>query len=208
MSIKLIILDFDGTLVDSRKIIYNIIKKEVNKEEYSLSEDFKEDMGDWPLREHLVKEGININRKAILRRVRSDLDAVKNKFNPARNLKSLADIEQKKIILSNSSQRLIKSLLEKFKIKFISEVHGPKEFHNKAEGIKRVLRKKNLKPSEAVYVGDRDKDILAAKKVGCFAIAISNKISWSSRKEILKAKPDFIISDLRQLKKVVDKLNN
>ena len=91
---------------------------------------------------------------------------------------------------------------------FIDEIHDCKEFRNKAEGIKYLLKKKRIKPHEAICVGDRDTDIIAAKKAHCLSVAVSNKISWSSNKDLIKAKPDFIIKDFKELPRVIKKFND
>ena len=209
MSIKLIILDFDGTLVDTRDLTYNIIKKETSRRGYSLSKNYKRDMGDFPMHVHLKKEGVK--KKDIwdiMTRIGIDLVSNIGKIKTAKNFRSLAKINKKKIILSNNNKIFIKTLLIKFGIGFIDEVHGQKEFHSKSQGIRHVLRKKRTKPSEAVYVGDRDRDISEARKAGCYSVAISNRISWSTKKEILKARPDFIISDLKELNFVIKRLDS
>jgi len=66
-----------------------------------------------------------------------------------------------------------------------------------------LFRKFGVKPSEAVYVGDRFSDVEFARKAGCVAVAIHNKCSWSSLSVIKKEKPDFIVKDFYGLKKVV-----
>ena len=69
MTIKLMILDLDGTLADTKDLIFNIIKKEINKDGYHLSKNFKSDMGDWPLKKHLAKEGIKKIENILLKRL-------------------------------------------------------------------------------------------------------------------------------------------
>lgn len=206
--IKLVIFDFDGTLVDSREVIYHSVKKFVEKECCPLGKNFKKDMGDWPLEEQLRRSGINKNRGMIVEEIKSDLGRNMNKMKPARGLRDMQKIDVEKVILSNNSDNVIRKILRNIGVNFFKEIHSPKEFHNKAEGIKKVLKKKGLAGHEAVYVGDRDKDMTSAKKAGCYAVAVSNKISWSTREELLKSGPDFIISDLRDIRKVIRELNS
>ncbi len=55
------------------------------------------------------------------------------------------------------------------------------------------------KPSEAAYLGDQYEDIIAAKNARIFSVAISRKHSYHTYPRLLTAKPDLIISDLREL---------
>ena len=206
--IKLLILDFDGTLVDSWKVIYGIMKSVIEDEGYSLDKSFKEDLGDWPTRVHLAKIGIKKNIDWMMKKIGVKILISIPKLKPASNIGSLEKIKIPKVILSNNSNFLIRAFLELHRIGFIDEIHTPSEFHKKSEGIRLILKEGKLKPSEVIYVGDRDKDILAARKLNCFSVAISNEISWNSRKELLKSRPDFIISNLRELKKIVKKLDS
>ena len=70
------------------------------------------------------------------------------------------------------------------------------------------LRKKyRLSPSEIIYVGDKDKDVDVARDVGCHSVIISNKSSWSLREDIIKKKPDYLLTDLGKLPLVIAQLN-
>ena len=74
--------------------------------------------------------------------------------------------------------------------------------------LKKLFKDMGIKPSEAIYVGDRFSDIDFARKAGCIAIAIHNKCSWSSLAKIKKEKPDYIIRDFRSLRKIVRELED
>lgn len=206
--IKLVIFDFDGTLVDSVEVIYRFIKKEVEEGCCRLSNNFRSEMGDWPLEEHLKKSGVNKNREIIIGKIKKDLGDSIDKMKPAKGIAKLKEIKIKKVILSNNSDKVIRKILAHIKIDFFDEIHSPKEFHDKAEGLRKVLGEKKIKPYEAIYIGDRDLDILAAKKVGCVSVGIFNHISWCTKEELIEAEPDFLISKLDDIPKILRKLNS
>jgi len=62
--------------------------------------------------------------------------------------------------------------------------------------------KKHIKKDDDVYVvGDTEDDILAAKKVNAISIAVLSGIR--NKKILLKLNPNFIISDIRSLSKII-----
>lgn len=46
-------------------------------------------------------------------------------------------------------------------------------------------------------------DAKLARKAGCLNVIISGKCAWNARQRILREKPDFLISDLAELRKIV-----
>ena len=63
-----------------------------------------------------------------------------------------------------------------------------------------------MEVDEVIYVGDRPVDIKLARKVGCKVVVVSNKSSWSTKEDLLENDPNFIIGDLKELKKLIRKL--
>ena len=110
-------------------------------------------------------------------------------------------------LISNSIEEFINHVLANLGASDIfAEIHGANTIIDKASELKSVIRKAGLKPEEVVYVGDRPIDVKLAKNVGAHSIAVSNKASWSPKKDVLKEKPDFVIKDLGELKKVILKI--
>jgi len=54
---------------------------------------------------------------------------------------------------------------------------------------------------KTIMVGDMDIDVLAGKGAGVFTCAVTYGIG--KKEDIVKAKPDYIIDDLAQLKNIV-----
>ena len=85
------------------------------------------------------------------------------------------------------------------------EVYGAEKFSSKDKLLEKLFRKFKIKPSEAIYIGDRFSDVEYAREAGCVAVAIHNKCSWSDLKTIKKEKPDYLIGDFRGLKRILKK---
>jgi len=96
--------------------------------------------------------------------------------------------------------------LKHFKLKReFDEIYCADNFDNKTKFITEYLKKRKINPKECFYVGDRVADIILAKKTKCRSIVVYGRSSWSSRKELINAKPEFIIPDLALVKKIVER---
>ena len=93
-------------------------------------------------------------------------------------------------------------------MKFFKEIHGAESGETKEEIFRKIVKSKKLKPKEIVIIGDKETDIKVGKKIGCYTISINTKASWASEKDIIKAKPDFIINNLGSVRKVIEELNS
>jgi FMN phosphatase YigB (HAD superfamily) len=118
----------------------------------------------------------------------------------------IKEIHHKKILVSNSLGEFVFPVLKHLGIrKYFSEVHVTDEFADKREYIKTYLKLHGIRPNEVFYVGDRVADVKLAKKLGLHNIAISGRCAWDSREAVLNAEPEFIVPDLRDVKRIVDK---
>jgi len=120
-------------------------------------------------------------------------------------LRELKAMGFKLAVASNSARRGVHLALENTSIKDLFDVIVTRSDVNrmKPDGalIAETLRRLNVKPSEAVYIGDTVHDILAARRVGVKSIAISGGAHSISL--ILNSKPDILIKDIKELPRVL-----
>jgi len=205
--IKLIIFDFDGTLADSKKRLLGIVSRNLKQEGHKINREFEKRFGDKPLKESLKGFGVK-SASEIIKKIHEDFVKESGKIRLAKNIESLRKIKTKKIVISNNIKRYIAGVLKK-NSRLFDEIHGWPEFNeNKIEEIKKILKKKKINPKEAIYAGDRVIDAKVARKVGCISVLVANKISWSPEDELLKAGADYIIPDLKELNKIINKINS
>lgn len=210
--VKAVFFDFDGTISDARKIAIESLeevleeykipysKKKLEKAMGAKTEKILEDLG-------IVKTIANPVRKKLFKKM---IKRTKNgELKLCVSTKPLEEMKKdyKLIVVSNSQTAFIKVSAKELGIKkLFKEIHGSEKFNTKDEILKKLFKKHKIKPSEAAYVGDRFSDIEYAKKAGCLAIAIHNKCSWSTKKVIMAEKPDYLIKDFYDLKKILKKL--
>ena len=213
--IKLIVLDFDGTIADTRKVVEKYIKSSLEKWGFKVNDKFLKALGNAPLKQllHLLIDGTMMQEflDEKIHLIAKDFMEGESKYagdvKLAAHLELLEGMKERKIIMSNNVSSFVETVLEKFKIKFFDGVYGADKWESKIEAFKSIMKKHKVKQEEIVYIGDRPVDVKVAREVGCVSVAISSRISWSSRKDLLDAGPDYLISDLKDLKKIIEKIN-
>lgn len=211
--IKVMFFDFDGTVSDARKIAFESLAKTLD--DYGYKFDKNKLLGLMGNKVKIILKELGLKTK--------DLEVVREKFykyftkaaidggiSPCVSLKPLWRLSEEYplIAVSNSETSFLRASIRKLELKgLFREVHGAEKFVSKDKMLKSLFKKMKIKPSEAIYIGDRFSDVEFAKKAGCFSVAIQNKCSWSSLPVIKKAKPDFIIRDFRSLRRVLREID-
>jgi phosphoglycolate phosphatase len=83
---------------------------------------------------------------------------------------------------------------------FFNEVYGSEldgTRANKAELIAHILQREHMQPHEAIMIGDRKHDIIAAKKNGMKSIGVM--WGYGSHEELTQAGADEIVSSWTEL---------
>ena len=205
--IKLVIFDFDGTIVDSKTAYYSSIGnrlKPLGFSEKKIKETINFGLSLWDTLREFVPSVLFRwwIRREIMRGVLKEASTMR-KCHDAEHIK---EIHARKILVSNSLSEFVIPVLKHFKMRRVfNGVYCADNFDNKTKFISNYLKKHKIKSKECFYVGDRVADVELAKKVGCRSIIVYGKCSWNSKKELLKAKPDFIVPDLLLVKKIVEK---
>ena len=214
--IKAIFFDFDGTISDAYDIAYDSLVRVLGDYGYEFGEArLKKLMGS---KMEIIFERLSLSRAdgkrlmANCKKIRKGFyryfteAALNGGIKPCVSLKPLWDLKEDYplIVVSNSETSFLRASVKKLKLKGLFKgIYGAEKFKTKDLMLEKLFRKMGIKPSEAIYVGDRFSDVEFARDAGCVAVAIHNKCAWSSLKDIKKEKPDFIIKDFGELKKVV-----
>ena len=206
MRIKLLIFDFDGTLADTKQLYLMIVIRVLNNEGYArLIPRVKKYFGS---RLGVLLPRIGIRNKKEVERLSEIINRhalnQSTKLKPCLALNSIKPLQEryKTALVTNSLTKFPEKFVEQHNLKF-DIILGCEKFSSKHQAFKLLFKKFKLKPREAVYIADRAHDAETARIAGCFSIIISNKYSWNSLSEIRKAKPDFIIHSLVDLKHIL-----
>lgn len=211
-----ILFDADGTLIDTQALIMDSFRHTFKtlKPAYVLSdEELYEFMGE-PLRASLAKhfEGDALEEAwNTYRTFNKEQHAVYVKAMPhAKELLTyLKENEYEIGVVSNKYRDLVCVGLEISGImEYFDVVIGGNEVeHNKPdpEGLLKACEELKVPHDELIYVGDSSTDVLAARNMGAFSIAL---ISDPNREvEIKKIKPSRIIYDLLAIEDILKEKN-
>lgn len=211
--IKAIFFDFDGTISDAKGIAFESAVKTLDEFGYKFSEGkLRKLMG---TKMHIILRELGVPVKDV-EKVRKRFykyftEAVDGGIKPCVSLKPLWEMKRDVplIVVSNSRTSFLRASIKELKLKGLFKgVYGSEKFKFKDDMLEKLFRKMGIKASEAMYVGDRFSDVEFARDAGCVAVAIHNKCAWSSLAAIKREKPDYVVRDFRELRKVVVDINN
>ncbi len=214
MQIKLVILDFDGTLGDTRKNIIKTLQMTLKEMNYPVpSEDECGKTIGLVLKNAFIKL-CNISE------IEAELCVKKYKHIFAENKKilipqlfsgvkeTLAAFKKQNILISIASSRTSVSLKEFVDEMGLSEyinfILGAEDVKNpkpNAEPVLKTLKHFKIAPENALVVGDMPYDILMGKNANSFACGVT--YGNGKKQDLISAGADFIIDNFADLQKIV-----
>jgi len=210
--IDLIIFDLDGTLVDSRDDIANAVNftlKKIGLKEKSISE-ISSYIGTGI--EDLIGKSLGNKQEVLLTRALSVFEKYYRKHSTDNsvlypNVKEILEYfkNKRKMIVTNRNYEFALIVLNKLGIyDYFENVVGGDDIGCMKPSSCPVdisMNRLNTNKEEAIIVGDMDIDIVAGKKAGIITCGVTYGIG--KKEDIIKAKPDFIIDDIINLKNII-----
>ena len=197
---KYIVFDFDGTIADTYQDILTIVN-DLKKDKYKEI-DF-EDIRDHGARYLIKKAGIPFWK--IPKFVYQAASKLKRKNN-IRLFPEILDVfkelskKYKLGILSSNSEENIRIVLKKYKVEDLFEfIYSNSSIFGKHLVLKRMCRKYKINPEDIIYIGDEDRDIIAAKKAKIKIIAVT--WGFNSEKLLKEKKPDYLVNNPKEILK-------
>lgn len=106
-------------------------------------------------------------------------------------------------IISSNSKENILAFLSKNNLGNIADknILCSSRIFSKDKQLKKFLKNNQLKPSEIIYVGDENRDIIACKKVGVRIIWVN--WGYDSIEVVENSNPDFLVNSPEEILKIV-----
>lgn len=210
MKVKAVLLDFDGTLVDSNDLInqsHLTVLEKIFPGEYTL--DSVRQFNGPPLNEvygtlvpereeELVAEYREINAQLHDEMIHL-FDGVKEECTHLKEQGiALAIVSTKREVMINRGLRIL-GMDDLFDVVIGAESYT--HFKPHPEPIYRALAELNVDLNQTLMVGDNGHDIEAAKRAGIPAVWVE----WSqkTKEEIASYEPDYIVSSMAELSALV-----
>jgi len=136
------------------------------------------------------------------------------KTKPRKNVRKVFDwLKKNKILIGILSFHLKKDIeknLKKHNLdEYLNVIIGTNTMEeagtSENKKVKSALSNLKISNDEIIYVGDMAHDLSEGKKYGFLVVGITN--GWQSKDKLVKAKPDYLIEDMRELIDVIKKLN-
>lgn len=203
---KIILFDYDGTILDSMDVVY----KEYNKiaDKYSMKKvaSFSDFMNlyDTNIYDSFFKLGLDKSRvKDFISDFRRPLIEADDKL---RLFDKMQDVVRKisknniVIVITSNLTEVVEHSIKNHGVKGVSEVIGGDKEISKVKKIKSIIER--YPGMEIYYVGDTKGDIVESKKVGALAVAVT----WGhhSKKKLSEAGADYIVNKPEELLKILN----
>lgn len=209
-----ICFDLDGTLVDSHKTIYNSTIKSLK--DLNITHDIDEEKFRKKIGMHFVDifEDMNVpvtDFDKFIKIYKNNYfqfidDSVLYPF--ATEVLNLLSKHMIKIsLLTTKAQDQAEKILDHFQIlDFFNAVMGRRngiQHKPSAEPLLMICNELDVEPQESLIIGDTELDILCGKNANVKTCAITH--GYRSEKELYNYKPDYIIENLGDIKKLLTK---
>ena len=104
-------------------------------------------------------------------------------------------------IVSSNSEEIIIDTLKEYNIDNLFEfVYSDSSLFGKHLVLKKMCSKYKINPLEVIYVGDEDRDIIAAKKAKIKTIAVT--WGFNSKERLSRENPDYLVDSPMQILEV------
>ena len=206
--IKGVVFDFDGTLVDSMRIIFEALNKALsNRNLPMISLDLLGRMAGLPLSD-IIKAKMLVSESTI-KAIEKDVFKAYVGFcrkscqllpNVEETLKILQSKQVKLGLLTTTPRGPLKVAVRRLAIRNYFDVMLAKDdAKNKPdpEGLEKIVTEFGIRKDECLYVGDSPIDVLTGKAAGIRTIAVATGVA--TVEQLKESAPDCIVTNLEQL---------
>ncbi|ALC83122.1 MULTISPECIES: HAD hydrolase-like protein [Bacillus] len=196
--IKTAIFDFDGTIVESAQLVFDLFNSFADKYKYTR---MPQDQSDY-IRTITFKERFKKFNVPLVKIPMLTIDIVKKYKEAIPYLEPVEDIQSvlqtlkesgfKLILLSANSKENIEQFLQLNQMEYFDEILTSHRFFGRHLTLNNYIKKEKVARENVIFIGDEHRDIIACRKSNIKIISVT----WGYDFEELlsQANPDFIVS--------------
>lgn len=208
---KVIIFDFDGTIADTFDAVLRItnrIASELGHQPPTQADVVR--LRNLDSRQIIKQSGIPLFRLPLLmKQLKTELGQEIQHLKPIAGMKE-AIIELGRrghalgIVTSNSQDNVSRFLVHNGLEHQFGFVYSGTTLFGKARVLNQILKQRQLKAQDVVYVGDETRDIEAAKRINIRVIAVS--WGFNTAEALIKQQPDHLVQSPNDLVAIASQL--
>ena len=205
---QLFIFDWDGTLNSMRVTmrLNEAVKRALGR--WNKDSDIKEfDASAFDLKRRLNSEEAKNNVETFLFEIFLNFSRPKLHNNSIELLKELKKRKKKIALFTNGrSSRIIREIKYLGIEKYFDSIISARDIDTlkpNPTGLKLILKELNVRPENAVYMGDMVDDIITARLANMKACGIAS--GFDSYHTLKSTKPDFLFRDIEELSRSIIK---
>ncbi len=209
--IKYVIWDFNGTILDDKKLsleLLNQMLKKQNKPKITMTKYLK--IFGFPIKDYYLKAGISFAQESFLSMAKWYIKVYQPKSlecslneGVEETLKALNEKGIKNICLSASKYENLKMQLDHFQItKYFDAILGLDNIiaDGKLEVGLNYLKTHQIDPNACILIGDTNLDYEIAIKMGVMPVLYANGHQAKSR---LLTKTEYVVDNIKDLLKII-----
>ncbi len=204
---KIVIFDLDGTLsnnINQSELIYQKIS-----ERYHLKKLSKEEiraLKSNPGIRRFSELGIPVHKIPKMykesREIASEfVDESRLVLGMKELITKLHDRHTKLAIVSSNSPSNINKFLNKNDIDVFAFIEGKASMKGKKRKLRKLLRKNGYQPSDAIYIGDEVRDVLASQAIALEVIAVT--WGFDTKPILAKSNPNYMVDSVDELSELL-----
>lgn len=197
--LKYLVFDFDGTIADSMPFFMEFMKEVLKKYKLKITISEARDLG---LQQLILRSKIPLYKIPGI--ISEGQKKMKERIGEVRPIAGICPVIKKLAkkytlaIVSSDSRENIDYFLNKNKLKSIFKIiHTKASPFGKYQVLKQLCNVLKIQPNEAAYIGDEDRDIVPAKRLGMLSVGVS--WGYNSRKLLEQNAPDHLIDSPNDL---------